>query len=212
MQLVVNQIRFRYARSGSPIVEDLTFAAKAGEITVLSGPSGCGKSTVLDLLGGLREVEAGRIELQTRDETLPPGHYGVSWVSQSNPVMGGRSARDNAAIPLLSLGHSMRSARASADEALHRVGLAHRASALVRELSGGEVQRVVIARCLVAPAAVLLADEPTGQLDGQNTRLVIDAIRAIAESGRVVILASHDPWVMNQCDQHLPLRTGASYE
>ncbi|MEV7610966.1 ATP-binding cassette domain-containing protein [Microbacterium sp. NPDC089320] len=189
----------------------LSFTAEASRIIGLVGPSGCGKTTVLDLIGGLRRPQNGRIVWTGSGSTSGPGEPRTSWVIQSNPVLVGRSALDNAAVALLAQGNSMRQARAEARTVLTALGLASRADAPIGELSGGETQRVTIARSLLASAPILIADEPTGQLDAASSNLVYEALRAAADANKLVFVATHDPWLADRCDQQITLRSGGDY-
>jgi ABC-type lipoprotein export system ATPase subunit len=211
MQLTVTNLSYRHGRAGTWLFRDVEFAANPGTILAITGPSGCGKSTLLDLVGGLRKVTRGEVSFggaspfdSRREQT--------SWIAQSTPVLGGRTALDNVALALLPRGHSLREARSLAEGALVSVGLEHRIDAVIGELSGGEVQRVSIARCLISPAPVILADEPTGQLDARNTSLVIEAIRNAAGCEKIVLLATHDSWLVGKCDNELRLRSAENYD
>ncbi|MBM7826623.1 ABC-type lipoprotein export system ATPase subunit [Microbacterium aurum] len=185
-------------------------------MTALAGPSGSGKSTLLDLIGLTYAPTAGTITFTddagqvavAHGQSAPPGSRWarVSWILQSNIVLSGRSVLDNVAVAQLTEGTTTRQAYARARRSLQRVGLAERAKSRVNELSGGEVQRVTVARCLTSSAELILADEPTGQLDASNTELVASALRELATDGRIVIVATHDERVMGQCDATLRLR------
>jgi ABC-type lipoprotein export system ATPase subunit len=168
----------------------------------LTGPSGCGKSTLLDLVGGLRAPTRGAIDL-TGDSSPDDLRHRFAWIAQSTPVLGGRTATDNVALALVAQGERLVTARAKAQSALGTVGLESHYDALIGELSGGEVQRVAVARCLVMTADVILADEPTGQLDAVNTAMVVSALESAAAEGKVVLIATHDQWVASRCHEQL---------
>ncbi|RZI95949.1 MAG: ATP-binding cassette domain-containing protein [Microbacterium sp.] len=210
MRLTVYGLSYRYG-TGSLLFDDLDFEVGMGEMLALTGPSGCGKSTLLDLVGGLRVPTGGVITFAGG----PPGEdprRRVAWIAQSTPVLGGRTATDNVALALVAQGHSVRSAAHRAASALRAVGLESRTGALIGELSGGEVQRVSVARCLAMAANIILADEPTAQLDADNTAMVIEALAGAAAAGKIVLIATHDRWVAAQCHKELHLRTLAPRE
>lgn len=212
MLLDANDLWFRFRPTERWLFAGLSMSASSSELYAVTGPSGCGKSTLLDLLGALRQPDAGEVALRDRDGSRSYDAHQVSWIAQSSPVLGGRTALDNVAIAMLSTGVSMGEARAAACTSLSSVGLSHRADARVRDLSGGEVQRLSIARCLSTSAPVILADEPTGQLDSRNTKEVVGALRSAASQGKVVVVATHDAWVMDQCDARIDLRDSRAYE
>lgn len=209
MRLAFENVSFRYGATERWIIDSLSFSAESGSIVAFVGPSGCGKSTVLDLIGGMRNPQHGYIRWSSGSVDLAA--VAASWVVQSNPVLAGRTALDNAAVALVGQGMHIRDARLRAIPVLRELGLEARAGAKVAELSGGEVQRVTIARCLLAPAPILIADEPTGQLDAESTSLVYDALRAAASSSRIVVVATHDPWLAERCDKQVVLRRGDEY-
>lgn len=204
MRLTAAGLSHRYG-TGSLLFDGLDFEVSAGEMLALTGPSGCGKSTLLDLVGGLRAPTGGTITVTGGPPSDDP-RPSVAWIAQSTPVLGGRTATDNVALGLIAQGHSVRSARSRAFSALSAVGLESRADALIGKLSGGEVQRVSVARCLTMAATIIVADEPTAQLDADNTAMVIDALARTAAAGKIVLIATHDEWVAARCHEQLRLR------
>lgn len=214
MLLTADHVSFRYGDSDW-LYQELSVMCESGRVIGLAGPSGSGKSTLLDLLGMTYRPATGKVTLlDDRGEVvaasgpkdLPSAGAEFAWILQSNTVLSGRSVLDNVAIAQLATGASVRDAKALAEIALARVGLGDRVRSRVNELSGGEVQRVTVARCLNASSRVVLADEPTGQLDAHNTVLVADALRQLAEDGKVVVVATHDDRVMDRCDDIVRLR------
>jgi ABC-type lipoprotein export system ATPase subunit len=166
---------------------------RAGDRVALTGPSGSGKSTLLHLLAGLDEPTAGTVEwpaLGGRHE-LRPGPVGV--VFQGTSLLPPLDVAENVALPLLLAGAQRTEADAAARRALERLGLDRLAGALPDELSGGQAQRVAVARVLAGRPRLILADEPTGQLDRDHAATVVDALlEAAADSGAALIVATHD--------------------
>jgi putative ABC transport system ATP-binding protein len=191
-------------------------AVAPGEFVAIMGPSGSGKSTLLHLLGGLEGVSAGEVALE--EESLADlGERAVTLlrrrrigvVFQFFNLLPTMTAEENVALPLLLDGRPWRECAARAGEALAWVGLADRAHHTPDRLSGGEQQRVALARALVIRPQVLLADEPTGNLDRAAGTLVLDLLRrACDESGQTVVMVTHDPSAAARADRVVFLRDG----
>jgi putative ABC transport system ATP-binding protein len=196
------------------ILRGISFGIAAGEAVAVLGPSGSGKSSLMMVLAGLERPTSGRIvvagqDLGTLDENglarLRRRHVGI--VFQSFHLLPTMTALENVAIPLELAGAA--NALATAKAALARVGLAHRIGHYPAQLSGGEQQRVAIARALVAGPELLLADEPTGNLDGATGRLIIDSLfEERARLGSALLLITHDPQLAERCDRQLHLQDG----
>jgi len=181
-------------------VRGVSLEVARGEKLVLLGKSGSGKSTLLHLLGGLDQPTAGSIEVEGRELTRLSGaelaRYRletVGMVFQSFHLVPWRTALDNVALPLVFAGVEPRQRRSQAERALEAVGLGPRLLHRPGELSGGEQQRVAIARALINKPKLLLADEPTGNLDSGNAQAVIELLEAHArEHGATLVLVTHD--------------------
>jgi putative ABC transport system ATP-binding protein len=191
---------------------DLTIAA--GEFVAIMGPSGSGKSTLLHLVGGLDRPDAGDVIIEGEtlsrldDEALAHlRRRRIGFVLQFFNLFPLLSARENVAFPLLLDGRD--DALALADAALARVGLSERAAHRPGELSGGEQQRVAVARALVTRPAVVLADEPTGSLDSLAGEDVLRLLRAAADDGHAVLLITHHAPAAAYADRVVRLRDGA---
>lgn len=186
----------------------------AGEFVAVMGPSGSGKSTLLHLVGGLDRPEAGEVLVEGErlaelgDEALAHlRRRRIGFVLQFFNLFPLLSARENVAFPLLLDGRG--DALALADQALERVGLSGRAKHRPGELSGGEQQRVAVARALVTRPAAILADEPTGSLDSLAGEDVLRLLRAAADDGHAILLITHDAPAAAYADRVVRLRDGA---
>ncbi len=196
------------------ILRGVSLSIAPGEAVALLGPSGSGKSSLLMVLAGLERPSAGRVTLAGHDlgaldenalARLRRDHVGI--VFQAFHLLPTMTALENVAIPLELAGR--RDAFAAAGAALAEVGLGHRLGHYPGQLSGGEQQRVAIARALVAGPALLLADEPTGNLDGATGRVVIDCLfDEQARRGAALLLITHDPALAERCDRQLHIADG----
>jgi ABC-type lipoprotein export system ATPase subunit len=169
----------------------------AGEVYALTGPSGSGKSTLLSILAGWLRPLTGEIEWHDVSAT--------SWVFQNPHGVSRRTAEDHVALPLLARGATHPEAREDARRRLAEVGLAERATSLFCTLSGGEAQRLMLARGMASRPGLLLVDEPTAQLDPRTAQSVNDAIRSMADQGTIVVVATHDPRTRDACTQVIDL-------
>lgn len=214
--LQVSALRRTIQEAGQPpldILADISFSVNAGESLAVTGRSGSGKSTLLGLMAGLDVATAGRITLAGHDLTgmdeeararLRARHVG--FVFQSFQLLPNLTALENVMLPLELLG---RSARGEAEAMLQRVGLEHRLSHYPSTLSGGEQQRVSLARAFVVQPDILFADEPTGSLDSETGARVIDMLFALqAERHTTLVLVTHDLGLARRCDRQLVLEAG----
>lgn len=190
-------------------------AVQPGEFVALMGPSGSGKSTLLHLAGGLALPTSGEVLVDGNSLTdLSEAERAVlrrdvlGYVFQELNLLPGLTALENVAFPLELAGLRTRPARAAALGALAEVGIEELASRMPAELSGGQSQRVAIARSLVGPRRLLLADEPTGALDSMSGRDIIALLRGRADAGAGVVLVTHEPRFAAWADRTLQLRDG----
>ena len=188
----------------------------AGETLAVMGPSGCGKSTLLHLLGGLERPSAGEVWLQGRRiDRLSEKALGrlrrraIGFVFQAFHLMDELTAAENVELPALLAGRSPRAARRRAAELLERVGLTGRAEHLPSALSGGERQRVAIARALSNEPLVVLADEPTGNLDSAATLDVLRLLDSLRAAGQTLLIVTHDARIAATADRLISMRDGA---
>lgn len=200
-------------------VDGVTLDIPSGQTLAVTGPSGCGKSTLLHLLGGLDRPDEGevwlggrRIDLLVERALARLRRRAVGFVHQDFHLMDELTAAENVELPALLAGDSPRTARRRAAALLDRVGLADRDRHLPSELSGGQRQRVAIARALVNEPLVVLADEPTGNLDTAATHDVLRLFADLRATGQTLVLVTHDERVAATADRILSLRDGASAE
>ncbi|MCX8007171.1 MAG: ABC transporter ATP-binding protein [Coriobacteriia bacterium] len=193
---------------------DLTL--DAGEFVAVMGPSGCGKSTLLNLIGGLDAPTSGTVVIDGReistlsdDEMTRLRRERIGFVFQFFNLIPVLDASENAALPLVLNGTGAAEARRKAEEWLGRVGLGDRLRARPDQLSGGQQQRVAIARALVSEPALVLADEPTGNLDSKSSEEIASLLRQVsAEWGRAVLMVTHDPRIAAHADRIVFMRDG----
>lgn len=222
MRLIARDVTVRFPGKEVPVLDGAGLEVSTGETVAILGPSGSGKSTLLSVLGGLLRPDAGTVHV-VPDGTGPADTTGLlpesatSWILQTTNVLPERTAEDNVAVAAALAGATWAAALTQARDALALVGLADRSTARVRVLSGGEVQRVVTARALVAGRPFVLADEPTGQLDHATTEVVLDALFASVRAHRTVgarttttglVVVTHDPAVARRCDRSIRIDDG----
>jgi putative ABC transport system ATP-binding protein len=203
-----------------PALRGVSLTIEPGDFVAIVGPSGSGKSTLMHLLGGLDRPTTGRLLLGGRDvSTLSAADLAglrnrvIGFVFQSFHLLARTSARDNVGLPLIYRGTRRAERRRLAAEALARVGLAHRMEHRPNQLSGGEQQRVAIARALVTEPSVLLADEPTGNLDSASGESVLRLLEELnAERGVALAVVTHDPAVAARARRQVRMRDGLIVE
>jgi putative ABC transport system ATP-binding protein len=194
----------------------LNLSVQAGEFVAIMGPSGCGKSTLLHLIGGLDRPTEGRVwldghELSTLDDTrlTEMRRRKIGFVFQFYNLIPVLTAIENAALPLILDGVPQTKARATATEWLKRVGLAGQLTHRPDQLSGGQQQRVAIARALVTEPALVMADEPTGNLDSRSSDEIAALLRQVSDEwGRAVLIVTHDPRIAAYADRIVFLKDG----
>ncbi len=216
--VVLRGVTRTYRRAGTPVaaLRGVDLEVAVGELVVLMGPSGCGKTTLLHVLGGLDRADSGAVtvagvDLMAADQgdldRLRQRHVGI--MLQSDNLLSTATARDQVALRLLARGMGWRAARAESDRLLGLVGLADRLHHRPASLSGGEQQRVALARSLAGGPDLVLADEPTGELDSETTREMVELIsRTNRELGCTFVIATHDPLLAERVGRVVHMRDG----
>ena len=198
------------------IVDAVSLSIERGERVALLGESGSGKSTLLNLIAGLEPADAGSINIAGRemtglgdDDAAALRRSSIGFAFQAFHLLPHLNAQRNVAVPLLLAGLAPTQALERAAAMLERLGLGTRTQALVRELSGGEQQRVALARALVAKPAIVLADEPTGNLDPGNARAALELIASeVAQNGAALLMVTHSLEAAAVADRRLLLQSG----
>jgi len=216
--LVAEQVRKVYRTGGVEVeaLSGLDLTVRRGELVAVMGPSGSGKTTLLNCLSGLDDVDGGRVLVEGRDlfamsDARRTSHRArtMGFIFQSFNLIPVFTAAENVELPLLLNGLSAKPARATAVRMLERVGLGHRVAHRPGELSGGEQQRVTIARALAARPAIVWADEPTGNLDTQMADQVIGLLHELnRQEGQTIVLVTHDPGVGGSAGRLVRMRDG----
>lgn len=200
-------------------LREVSIEIEQGEFVAVVGPSGSGKSTLLNLVGGIDKPTSGQVwvdgtRIDAMDENalakFRRSHVGI--VFQFFQLLPTLTALENVSLPMELRGDARKNRRARAEQMLTRVGLGARMTQLPSELSGGEQQRVAIARALVNDPPILLADEPTGNLDSGNAEGIIALLRELADAGKTILLITHEPDLAGAAHRTIVMRDGEIVE
>jgi putative ABC transport system ATP-binding protein len=190
-----------------------------GEYVSIAGPSGCGKSTLLSILGLLDSPSDGHYWLNNRpveglkmSERARIRNREIGFIFQSFNLIGDLTVFENVELPLTYRGIKAAERKKMVNEALEKVGMAHRAKHLPSQLSGGQQQRVAVARAVAGQPLILLADEPTGNLDSKNGEAVMELLRELHQSGATICMVTHDPRFARHADRTIHLFDGRVVE
>lgn len=210
--------RTYHESNGRPVraLDDFSLHLAAGSMTAITGPSGCGKSTLLHLLGALDQPDSGEIVVNgttlhnaTEAQRTLYRRQTVGIVFQFFHLLPGMTLLENVALPLILAGAGRAAATTRSVELLHLAGLSEKAGRLPHEVSGGELQRAAVARALVHRPPILLADEPTGNLDSANADRVLDLFRTIHRGGlATIILVTHSPEIAARIPGRITMADG----
>ena len=192
---------------------------QSGEYVAIAGPSGCGKSTLLSILGLLDSPSEGSYQLNNKpvqglsaSERARIRNREIGFIFQSFNLIGDLSVFENVELPLTYRGMKASERRDRVQSALEKVGMAHRAKHLPSQLSGGQQQRVAVARAVAGQPAILLADEPTGNLDSTNGEAVMELLRELHREGATICMVTHDPRFARHADRSIHLFDGRVVE
>lgn len=218
-QLRVVSVSKTYGDHHVNAVKDVSLNFETGEFVALMGPSGCGKSTLLNLMGGIDKPSAGQVWFDGQEltalsdeQTTRVRGTKIGFIFQFFNLLSTLTVLENVSLPLELVGRDERECRKLATEMLARVGLEKRVDFYPSQLSGGEMQRTAIARALIHRPSLILADEPTGNLDSENGTAVLEMLRSVnSEFKPTIIMATHSQEAANYADRIIEVRDGIVY-
>lgn len=204
---------YRDASKKLSVLKDINLSVQAGEFVAITGASGCGKSTLLHLIGLLDSPDSGEITLtgELHNSITNKELYrnkNIGFIFQFHYLLEDFTALENVTIPLLVQGFKKKEANKIASELLKSLGLEERIDHFPNQLSGGEEQRIAIARAIVTKPKILIADEPSGNLDDETTQIVMNILRDLNKQGLTVIFVTHDLSLVVETDTHYTIKEG----
>jgi putative ABC transport system ATP-binding protein len=210
----ISHVRKTYD-GGTVALDDVSFDVAEGELVALLGPSGCGKSTLLNLAGCIDLPDAGEVRIDdvatsslSDDALTALRRDRIGTVFQFFNLLPTLTIGENVALPLVLQGRPREEVTRRVDAALAAVGIAEQRSSLPSTVSGGQLQRAAIARAIVHEPAIVLADEPTGNLDSRNGRLVLDILEELARNGQAILMATHSEEAAARASRRIHMRDG----
>lgn len=215
--IVLENLSKTYEKHGQTVhaLEQVCLHVPKGDFLAITGPSGSGKTTLMNILGCLDRPDSGRYLLEgatvsqlTGSSAAHTRNRKIGFIFQSFNLISSMSAQENVELPLLLRGTPRKARRKAALEALSQVGLASRAAHRPAELSGGQQQRVAIARVLAADPPLILADEPTGNLDAATGREILSILEGLHREGRTIVMITHDPAIAAAAPRTLRMENG----
>ena len=197
---------------GETVLKNINLTVEQGEFICIHGKSGCGKSTLLNIIGLIEKFDSGSLklfgkEIRNRSEVLKKDliRYKIGYLFQNYALIDESTVNNNLLIGLKYTKHPESEKKKLIADALNKVGLSGFEDKCIYKLSGGEQQRVAIARIMLKPSELILADEPTGSLDPSNRDTVLELIRKINSEGKTILMVSHDDYVVNTADRVIEL-------
>lgn len=213
------QKNYRIGESEFPVLKGIDLQIEEGEFIALMGPSGSGKSTLLNIIGCLDRPSSGSfrllgqdISLTSDDELARLRREELGFIFQTFNLIGRISVQKNVEVPMMLSGVTRQKRRERALELLLKFGIAHRSNFSPMNISGGERQRVAVARALANDPKIIIADEPTGNLDLKNSNEVMKILSQLNQEGRTIIMVTHDPEITGDCSRVIRLRDGRIME
>ncbi len=210
-EIVINNLKKRYEEK--VIFNDFSMSVEKGEMIAIVGESGCGKSTLLNIIGLLEPIDSGEVvvcgKANIKPDSIEAGKMlrnNISYLFQNYALVEDETVKYNLHLALQYAKKTRREKEESIRTTLASVGLNGYENKKIYKLSGGEQQRVAIARCMLKPGTIVLADEPTGSVDEKNREVILNLIKQMNDQGKTIIIVTHDPYVAKKCERIIYLK------